>query len=114
MPWSSVTLAGHACDVFDPVAPNPHGFVLIYLHGIHLNRLVDQPVFTAEFERHGLHVVAPFTAHSWWTDKICTEFDPVLTAERHVLDNVIAYVNERYHAEPPRIGLLGTSMGGQG
>ena len=114
MPWSSVTLAGHACDVFDPVAPNPHGFVVVYLHGVHLNRLVDQRAFTAEFERHGLPVVAPFAARSWWTDKICPEFDPALTAERHVLDNVVAYVKERYYAEPPKIGLLGISMGGQG
>jgi S-formylglutathione hydrolase FrmB len=114
MPWSAINLAGHPCDVFDPVAPNPHGFVLIYLHGVHFSRLVDKLAFTAEFERHGLPVVAPFTARSWWTDKICPEFDPQLTAERHVLDNVVAYVNERFKAEPPRIGLLGTSMGGQG
>jgi S-formylglutathione hydrolase FrmB len=101
---------------------NAHGAVLIYLHGVHLNRLVDQPAFAAEFERHGLPVVAPFTARSWWTNEICSEFDQALTAERHVLHNVTGYINENFsgkaagspEAVAPLIGLLGTSMGGQG
>jgi enterochelin esterase-like enzyme len=114
MPWSVIQLAGHPCDVFEPYAAGGHGFLLTYLHGVHLNRLVDKPVFEAEFERHRLPVIAPLTARSWWTDKICPEFDPKLTAERHILDNVMPYVRERWGAEPPRVGLLGTSMGGQG
>jgi enterochelin esterase-like enzyme len=122
MPWTSISLAGHLCDVFDPAVRNPHGFVIVYLHGVHLTRLGDQPAFTAEFERHGLPVVAPYTQRSWWTDRICPEFDPALTAERHVLDNVLPLINERYEGEPPpaeshvepRIALLGTGMGGQG
>lgn len=112
--WTQTTLAGHACDVFEPDAPSPHGYVVLYLHGVHLNRLSDKPAFTAEFERHGLRVLAPMAARSWWTDKICSEFDPQLTAERHVLDNVLPHLAERWNAAPPRIGLLGTSMGGQG
>ncbi|RIK76344.1 MAG: esterase [Planctomycetota bacterium] len=112
--WTQTTLAGHACDVFEPDAPSPHGYVVLYLHGVHLNRLSGKPAFTAEFERHGLRVFAPMTARSWWTDKICSEFDSRLTAERHVLDNVLPHLAERWNAAPPRIGLLGTSMGGQG
>jgi S-formylglutathione hydrolase FrmB len=114
MPWSEIHLSGHPCDVFEPIVANEHGFVLIYLHGVHQNRLVDNPAFVAEFERHRLPVIAPFTARSWWTDKVCPEFDPKLTAERHILDNVMPYIRERGGAEPPRVGLLGTSMGGQG
>lgn len=114
MPWSEVKIAGHACDVFEPSIANEHGFVLIYLHGVHLSRLVDKPAFVAEFVRHRLPVIAPFTARSWWTDKVCPEFDPKLTAERHVLDNVLPYIRDRWCAEPPRIGIFGTSMGGQG
>lgn len=112
--WSEVDLAGHTADVFEPARPNPHGYVAIYLHGVHLNRLVEQPVFTAELERHGLPVVCPRTARSWWTDKICTEFDPAVTAERYVVDRVLPWIGERWNAAPPRIALFGTSMGGQG
>ena len=122
MPWTPTKFRGHWCDIFEPAERNPHGFVIIYLHGVHQTRLADQPAFTAEFERHGLPVVAPFTKRSWWSDRICPEFDATLTAERHVLDNVLPFIKERYGAESPpavshvepRIALLGTSMGGQG
>ena len=49
-------------------------------------------VFTAEFARHRLPVIAPITGQSWWTDRICPEFDPQLTAERHVLANVLPWI----------------------
>src|SRR6187402_281562 len=73
MSWFPVKLRGHWSDVFEPANRNPHGFVIVYLHDLHLTRLADQPAFTAEFERHGLPVVAPFTKRSWWTDRICPE-----------------------------------------
>jgi len=120
MPWTTITIAGHACDLFEPVKRNPHGFAVIYLHGVHTTRLVDKAEFTLEFERYGLPVVAPYAGRSWWTDRICPEFDPRLTAERHILANVSPYVLERFGPQQPglagvpRIGLLGTSMGGQG
>jgi S-formylglutathione hydrolase FrmB len=112
--WSTVEVAGHDCHVYEPPAPSPHGFVVIYLHGVHLGRLSDHPPFCREFDRHGLRVICPVTQRSWWTDRICTEFDPEITAERYVLDRVVPHVAERWSARPPRIGLLGTSMGGQG
>lgn len=112
--WSTIQLAGHPVDIFEPAQRHPHGFVLIYLHGVHLNRLDDKPAFMDLFEQHGLPVICPWTQRSWWTDKICAEFDPELTAERHVVDNVVPYIAERWGTRPPQIGLLGTSMGGQG
>jgi S-formylglutathione hydrolase FrmB len=112
--WSQVELAGHACDVYEPPQPSPHGYVVVYLHGVHLNRLSDQPAFVRQFDRHGLRVVCPRTARSWWTDKICEEFDPHITAERYVVDHVLAWIESHWQVKPPRIALLGTSMGGQG
>ncbi|MCU0878181.1 MAG: esterase family protein [Pirellulaceae bacterium] len=114
MPWTVETIAGHPCDVYEPPARNPQGFVVLYLHGVHLNRLDDKPAFVEQFDRYGLPVVAPRTARSWWTDKICLEFDPKVSAERHVRERVLPFIAERFGSEPPRIGLLGTSMGGQG
>jgi hypothetical protein len=61
MPWSTVTVAGHPCDVYDPPERNRHGYVVLYLHGVHLNRLDDKPAFLREFDTHGLPVVAPHT-----------------------------------------------------
>lgn len=112
--WSEVTVGGHPCDVYEPPRRNEHGFVVIYLHGVHLNRLVDKTAFIEQFARHGLPVVAPLTGRSWWTDRICHEFDQQLTAERHLLDNVLPYIERRWETNNRQVALLGTSMGGQG
>lgn len=112
--WSEVNVAGHPCDVYEPPAPSGHGYVALYLHGVHLGRLVDKPEFGAEFDRYGLRVISPMTQRSWWTDRICAEFDANISAERHVLDNVLPYIERRWGARPPQIGIFGTSMGGQG
>lgn len=112
--WTSEQVASKAVDVYEPSRRNEHGYVVIYLHGVHLNRLQDQPGFLAEFERHGLTVVCPWTERSWWTDRVCREFDTKLTAERHLLDNILPYVATRFGVATPKIALLGTSMGGQG
>jgi S-formylglutathione hydrolase FrmB len=112
--WSKIELAGHDCEIYEPPRPSPHGYVVIYLHGVHLNRLSDQPSFVRQFDRHGLRVICPRTARSWWTDKICEEFDSFITAERYVVEKVLGWLDEHWHATPSRIALLGTSMGGQG
>jgi hypothetical protein len=112
--WTQIQLAGHPCDIFEPAPRNDRGFAIIYLHGVRMKRLVDNSAFTSEIARHGLPVIAPMTGPCWWADRICPQFDPKLTAERHVLDNVLPWVQSRWTAAPPRVALLGTSMGGQG
>ena len=109
-----MAVGGHPCDVYEPPRRGEHGYVVMYLHGVHLDKLNDKDAFVEQLDHHGLPLIAPITQRSWWTDKICEEFDRNVTAERHVLDNVLPYVNERWGSAPPRIGLLGTSMGGQG
>ena len=112
--WRDEQVAGHVCHLFEPQQRNPHGYVVIYLHGVHLGQLYDKPAFVQELEKHGLPVVAPVTQRSWWTDKICTEFDSSITAERFLLDEVMPFIEQQYSASPPAVALLGTSMGGQG
>lgn len=112
--WDVELVAGHPCDVFTPENINPHGYVLLYLHGVHQNKLNHQTDFVREFERHGLPVISPRTKRSWWSDRICAEFDTEISAEKHVLRNILPYIQRRWGTEPPQIGLFGTSMGGQG
>jgi S-formylglutathione hydrolase FrmB len=61
-----------------------------------------------------LACVCPHAGRCWWTDRVCSEFDPALTAERHLLDNVLPFFRARWGLIPPAIGLHGISMGGQG
>jgi enterochelin esterase-like enzyme len=112
--WTEVEIAGHACQAYEPAAPSPHGDVVLYLHGVRLGRLEERPTFTGLFDQYGLRCLAPVTQRSWWTDRICAEFDPHVSAERHVLDRVVPWLAEHWNAAPPQIALLGTSMGGQG
>ncbi len=112
--WEQVEVAGHACDVYEPPERNPHGYVAIYLHGIHVTPLRENAAFNREFAQYGLPVIAPITRRSWWTDKICAEFDPQVTAERYLIDRVLPYITERFGSAPPGIAMFGTSMGGQG
>ena len=112
--WTKITVAGHPCRVFEPTNPSPHGYTILYLHGSHLENLADQPRITQQFEQHGLRVIAPLTGVTWWSDRIASEFDPTISVEKYLLESVLPYVKERWQAEPPRMALLGPSMGGQG
>ena len=112
--WTVVEVAEHPCDVFVPPERSPQQHVLIYLHGVHEGRLSDHEAFTSVFEHQGLVVVAPRTRRSWWTDKICPEFDSQVTAEQHLLTAVLPFIQGEFGVRPPQIGLFGTSMGGQG
>jgi len=112
--WSEDTVAGHTCRVFEPATASPHCYTIVYLH-CHLSAsLRGYPAFTREFEHHGLRVIEPVTGQSWWTDRIWPTFDANLSAEKYVLDHVVRYAAERWNALPPRLALLGVSMGGQG
>ncbi len=112
--WSEFDLAGHACEMFVPVAPRADGASLVYLHGVHSQSLRDKPIFNALFEQHGLRVLCPGAGPSWWTDRICSAFDPRITAERYVLDRVLPWLAAQWNIAPPSVGIFGTSMGGQG
>ena len=68
--WREETVGGHPCDLFEPAEPNPNGYVALYLHGVHIGRLRDQPRFTALFEQYGLRVIGPITGPSCWTARI--------------------------------------------
>lgn len=112
--WTTIEVTGHACDVFDPAEHCRPDRAVVYLHGRHVTRLADNAVFTAEFARHGLRVIAPQTARSWWSDKILDEFDKNISAEYYLIDEVLPAIAERWGVLPPLVALLGTSMGGQG
>jgi S-formylglutathione hydrolase len=110
--WTQIDIDGRSADVFEPEL-SPEG-VVIYLHGRALDRLVDEEVFTREFDRHRLAVVAPQGGRCWWLDTLCREFDPSVTPLGWIRQTLVPWIEERWDTAPPHIGLLGVSMGGQG
>src|ERR1700753_200169 len=90
--WKREAIAGHPAEIFEPPHASEHGYTVIYLHGVHLKTLSDNAVYTDLFARHGLRVVVPQTARSWWSNRICREFDPQVTAEQYVRASVLPFI----------------------
>jgi S-formylglutathione hydrolase len=109
--WSQVTIGDKQADVFDP--PRPPRFGLLFLHGIGLETLADDPVFTNELATRNLACLSPHGERSWWLDRVCEEFDPVLTPEKFLVDQVVPFFDERWKLRPLALGVFGISMGGQ-
>ena len=112
--WLQVEIAGKTADVYEPSNANDCGQAVLHLHGHGLETLKDNPIFSAELERHGLPCICPRGQRSWWTDIICNEFDPEITPLAHLYERVVPYIAERWNTAPRQIGLTGISMGGQG
>ena len=112
--WQTVDVAGKPADVYTlPGGARPR-FGVLYLHPVGLETLVGNTAFTRLFDELRFTCVCPHGQRSWWTDRLCPEFDASLTAERYLLDRVVPYFHTALALAPPAIGLLGISMGGQG
>lgn len=112
--WQEVEIGGKRAEWFEPARPSPHRFTVLFLHGHGELTLRDNPVYSTELERHGLACLCPAGRRSWWGDRVCTEFDPVQSPRKFLLDEVLPWLKEHRQTEPPAIALLGVSMGGQG
>jgi S-formylglutathione hydrolase len=110
--WSQVEIAGKKVDLFDPSRPSR--FAVIYLHGVGLIPIAGNPIYTPLLDQLSLACACPHTQRSWWTDRVCTEFDSAVTAEKHVLQNVVPFIRQRWPIAPRGLGIFGVSMGGQG
>jgi S-formylglutathione hydrolase len=112
--WRSASIAGKPADVYDPAGTAQPRFGILYLHDSCLDTLRGREVFTRLMDELDLACVCPLGGQCWWTDRVCPEFDSQLTPERHILDNIVPFFAARWQLAPPRIALLGVSMGGQG
>src|SRR5271166_3294958 len=111
--WSSAWVGSKPADVYEPTGGRPR-FGILHLHDAGLTSLREQSAFARHFDELRLACVTPFVGVCWWADRICPDFDPKMTPERHLLDNVLPFFRERWGLGPRSVGLLGMSMGGQG
>ena len=112
--WSTEQVDGRRVDIFpgDPEHP-PEGCVL-FLHGHGRVLLNENAVFTRLFHQHRLAAVCPDGGRSWWLDVACQEFHESLTPHQWLIETIVPLIESRFNLQPPRIALLGVSMGGQG
>lgn len=111
--WSTMEVDQRRVDIFEPEGDSPQGAVL-FLHGHGGVGLTENRVFTELFQQHSLVAVCPDGGQSWWMDRICPDFDHRVTPAQWLIDSILPYTQTRWQIEPPRIALLGVSMGGQG
>jgi len=112
--WTCLDIGGKPADVYDLPASGKPRFGLLFLHGAGLKTLVNETAFTRLFDELRLVCVCPHGRRSWWADRVCLEFDPQVTPERHLLQSVVPFFAQRWDLRPRGIGLFGISMGGQG
>src|SRR5258706_143313 len=108
--WTRETIAGKTVDVFDP--PTKARSAAIFLHGIGLETLAGNAVYTAALQKHNLACVCPHGQRSWWLDCICPEFDASVSPEAYLLESVVPFCRARWTAARA-LGVFGISMGGQ-
>ncbi len=111
--WDRKHIAGHPADVFEP-GPDAVPFALLWLHDESAELPSTDPALTAELQRCRLRCVAPHGGRSWWVDRICPDFDATVTPERHLLDNVVPWIQSAWKLGPRSIAVAGVGMGGQG
>jgi S-formylglutathione hydrolase len=112
--WTHTDIRGKPADVFDPPAGAPPRAALLWLHAESGASPADNPAFTGLLGKHRLPCVAPHGGRCWWVDRVCPEFDPTLTAEQHLLHNVVPWMEARWSLGPRAVGVAGVEMGGQG
>jgi esterase/lipase superfamily enzyme len=109
--WTRVDVGGKQADVFEP--PGRPRFGVLHLHGVGLETAAGNAAWTAPLAELNLACVCPHGQRSWWADRVCAEFDPHLTPERHLLDQVLPWFRQRWGLNAGMVGVQGISMGGQ-
>ena len=112
--WTTHTVAGHTCNVYQPPTPSEYGYAVIYLHGISLETLQGKKSFIKQFDKFGLTVFAPQCGPTWWADRVNGAFDPMISPEAYVRENIMPFVKQSTGADATQVALLGTCMGGHG
>jgi esterase/lipase superfamily enzyme len=109
--WTDIEVAGKRVEIFEPATIH-HG--VLFLHPLGLETLRNNKAYETQLDHLKLACICPHAMRSWWLDRVCPEFDPALTPEKHVLENVLPIFHERWKLGPRSVGIFGISMGGQG
>ncbi|MFM8474751.1 MAG: alpha/beta hydrolase-fold protein [Planctomycetaceae bacterium] len=112
--WQTVAVDGREVDVFLPESPDSLQGIVLFLHGHGEVGLRRNPIFTQLFHQYSLAAVCPSGRRSWWLDVPCPEFDSVVTPQHWLLNTLLPWIQDTLAFVPPKIALLGISMGGQG
>jgi S-formylglutathione hydrolase len=110
--WTSEAVGGRPVEIFAP----GEGFdrAVLFLHGADGRSFRGRASFETAFAERKLLVLCPAGGRSWWLDTVCSDFDPSFTPMAYLRGPLMEFLRERWGVSPPRIGVTGIGMGGQG
>lgn len=111
--WQEIQIDGVAVELYEPPQRLRHG-ALIYLHAHGEERLSEQAAVAEYIAATQLPVIAPRGGKSWWLDQPSPQFAHALSPLEFIRTHLVQEIEQRWGIQPPQIGLLGVSMGGQG
>lgn len=114
MPWSAAQMSGKSVEVFELDSGASPKAVIVFLHGYDGLTLRENSTYTELLNRHGLACVSPLGIGCWWSDRVFTPFDPILSPIEFLSKTLAEFCRDRWKVEPTQIGVTGVEMGGQG
>jgi len=112
--WTSTQVDGHRVDVFEPKGDGKYAGCVLFLHGHGRVMLNENETFSRLLQQQNLAAVCPDGNRSWWMDRICDDFDSQINPHDWIRERLLPFIEERLKIVPPKVALLGVSMGGQG
>ncbi|HEV3204059.1 MAG TPA: alpha/beta hydrolase-fold protein [Gemmataceae bacterium] len=112
--WTNLEISGKPADVLELPPGSPPRFGMLFLHGHGLETLHDRPAFSKVLAELQMTCVCPRGQRSWWGERICRDFDPLISPEQYLLKSVMPFFKDRWGLAPSAVGVFGISMGGQG
>ncbi|HSQ57279.1 MAG TPA: alpha/beta hydrolase-fold protein, partial [Gemmata sp.] len=112
-PWQRILIGGIPAEVLDPGA-GALRHALLWLHDEPAEPVATNSRLTRELLARRLRCVAPLATDSWWLDRVSPQFHPEISAEQHLLDTVIPWMESDAGFGCQGFAVAGIGIGGQG
>src|SRR4051812_39060598 len=103
--WTQQFLGSRTFDLYTP--PKPPRFGLLFLLDVDGKSLSGSSTFTRLLERFNLACIALPACPSWWSDRLCPEFHPTLSAEQHIMQDVLTVFRQHWDLAPRALAVVG-------
>ncbi len=110
--WLLATVGGHSVVAWVP-HERSSAEAILYLHDLDTIPPPENSEMRELFETVQIPVICPLAGRSWWLSLATREF-PDGGPLGWVRSMVIPWIEQTFQVRPPRMGLIGIGMGGQG
>ena len=110
--WTRATVGIHLVEAWVPTA-STIGEAILFLHDLDAVAPTQHADWREVLESSPVPVICPLAGRSWWLSLPTAEF-PEGGSLGWVRDEVVPWIDQTWQVKPPRIGVIGIGMGGQG